>query len=247
MIYVKWVRSAAGNVRYQAGNVEALSESAARAAIWSGWAVRCDSAGGPVPCTAEWERCREAKTYDVPTPHCCVGHVSQIFADLKTVFEKHKVTWWIDYGSILGAVRNGAQIPHDKDGDGGILEDERLQVEMAMDDMDELGYYVIRKKRREGKYAAGNSIKVCLSERNRTNVDLFFWHRDGDVWTRHNWCSVDKYKGRDVPHDKLFPLIQIPYEKMTLPAPADPEWMCEHRYGKDWRVPIKRNNDGVRR
>jgi len=113
--------------------------------------------------------------------------------------------------------------------------------------MEALGYHVIRKGRREGTFGAGNSVKVCMSQINRTNVDLFWWHKEGDNWTRHNWCSVDEYKGRDIPNDKLFPIQRIAYEGMKLPAPADPEWFCAHRYGAGWKTPIYRNNDRVRR
>ena len=247
MEYIRWTRSANGNTQIQAGTVELVEDEQARKVIAAGWARRSDMYGNSISCTADWERCREARNYAMPTPRCCVGHVTQIFADLDRIFTKHKVTWWLDYGSILGAVRNGGQIPHDKDGDAGILEDERPQVEKALKEMEALGYHVIRKGRREGTFGAGNSVKVCMSQINRTNVDLFWWHKEGDNWTRHNWCSVDKYKGRDIPNDKLFPIQRIAYEGMKLPAPADPEWFCAHRYGAGWKTPIQRNNDGVRR
>lgn len=247
MEFIRWTQSATGNVRIQAGSIEQVTEDKARQAIFSGWARRCDMYGNSIPCTADWERCQEAKSYAIPTPQCCVGHVTQIFADLAEAFRKEKVTWWIDYGSILGAVRNGGQIPHDKDGDAGVLEEEKETVMRAIDRLEKQGYFVIRKERQSGTFAAGNSVKVCMSRLNRTNVDLFFWHQNGEVFTRHNWCTVDQYKGRDVPKDKLFPTKPIAYEGMTLPGPADPEWMCEHRYGPDWRTPIPRNNDGIRR
>jgi hypothetical protein len=62
---------------------------------------------------------------------------------------------------------------------------------------------------------------------------------------RERYVSVDRYKGREFPDSKLFPLIELPWEGLMLPAPNNPEWFCAMRYGKGWREPIRMNNDKV--
>jgi len=49
------------------------------------------------------------------------GQLTFILENLIRVFEKHGVYYWLDYGTLLGAVRNHGIIPWDGDGDVSIL------------------------------------------------------------------------------------------------------------------------------
>jgi hypothetical protein len=223
-------------------------------------------------CTAHTLRCADGKRLHRPTPKCCIDHVTAILRDLDQAFQEHGVTWWMDYGTLLGAVRNPAlglpagQIPHDKDGDISFLGEHWDYVKRALGiDGDGLevviesgftnvhydwrGYRVIYKPPRLDRpmYSAGDSIKVCVSNINRVNVDIFPWYADGSTRYRKYYVGCDRYKGREFNDDRLFPIQRIPYADMMLPAPADPEWFCQHRYGSDWMTPLYRNNDGQRR
>jgi hypothetical protein len=105
----------------------------------------------------------------------------------------------------------------------------------------------VKKKQRPGTYDAGDSIKVRLSEWNGTNVDIFPWYEGEDgILFRRNYVAIDQYKGREFHRDKLYPLTRMEYEGRRFPAPADTDWLLEHRYG-DWKKPLRKNNDGVRR
>ena len=41
------------------------------------------------------------------------------------VFDKHNITYWVDYSTLLGALRDGGPMPGDYDGDMMLLGDER--------------------------------------------------------------------------------------------------------------------------
>ena len=182
-----------------------------------------------------------------------------------TVFDAAGVTYWMDYGTLLGAFRNPLTtwadypwlpqegkpagplapgiVPHDKDADWGALHTQMRVAEQAL--------------RRECRYLrllpapSRGSIKVRPSHANQTNLDVFFWlqhHRiPGRMVRRKYYMAVDAFKGRHFDRADLFPLQPMEWEGMQLPAPKDPEAWLEFRYGPNWHTPIPANNDGVAR
>lgn len=233
-------------------------------------------------CTKETARCATATSYMHNLPACCRSHLVSMMADIKTLFDAAGITWWMDYGTLLGAVRNPLRgeepgiLGHDKDADICIMEPDAVKLAEMVDWNRGSGglrpqgvlvgpqsgpLNIVRKLPREKprnpretdeqyrervKYTAGCSWKVRWSAVNHTNIDIFEHKtRDDGTMYRERYISVDKYKGREFPRDKLFPLIRLPWEGLMLPAPADPEWFCEMRYGKGWREPLRANNDKV--
>jgi phosphorylcholine metabolism protein LicD len=192
---------------------------------------------------------------------------------MSEAFKKAQVTWWMDYGTLLGAVRNPlighppGLIPHDKDGDIGFLGDQWDALKDALGigeggvnkklshDKENVHYQwngllVIHKLPRptRSRFSAGDSVKICLSDTNRINVDLFPWYnlRPG-ILERKTYVGVDRFKGREFPENRLFPLRQLRYEQFMFPAPNESEWFCYHRYGENWMKPLYRNNEGKTR
>ena len=214
-------------------------------------------------CTRETARCANARDYAHELAHCCREHVIGIMADLVPMLEAAKITYWADYGTLLGAVRNPATtwanypwlpqegratkgpapgiIPHDKDADICLPWSEWIKCLRLRHKMARKRYNV------HVNYHRG-SMKMRLSAANHTNVDMFFWkeRKDGTMF-RTGYAQVDRFKGKEFHKDMLYPLSTVEWEGMTLPAPKDPEAFLEMRYGPNWRVPVMANNDGVLR
>ena len=212
-------------------------------------------------CDRNTARCPDARSYDHALRPCCRQHVIDIMRNVAAEMDRQKVVWWADYGTLLGAVRNPLTsrsdypwlelddvpiapgiVPHDKDADLGVLHTHWGKAVQA-----------VRDCRRTHKYdvvitAYRGSMKVRLSPKNHTNVDLFFWHEkpDGTMF-RRGYAQVDAFKGREFHRDILFPLGTVEWEGLTLPAPRDPEAFLAMRYGPNWRTPVAANHDGVRR
>lgn len=214
-------------------------------------------------CTVLTPRCADARDYNHELRPCCRGHVVRIMRMVAEALNDIGATWWADYGTLLGAVRNPLTkwadypwlpqdgrpsghlapgiIPHDKDADLGLSWVDWLNVRRRLRGLTGHGLNVFANDRR-------HSIKVRVSMRNHTNVDLFFWReRQGGTMYREKYAQVDHFKGKEFPRDLLFPLSTVVWEGLTLPAPRDPEAFLELRYGPNWRTPVAANNDGVRR
>lgn len=222
-------------------------------------------------CDPDGPRCRDATRYHKDTPECCREHQRQVMDHVAAIMAAAGVRWWMDYGTLLGAVRNPMLdmppgiIPYDKDGDIGVFgadwdailgvrpdipwESKRSRTgkpnEVRIIDGFEWCHKLPRSKQ---LYAAGDSIKVRRSPDNHNNVDVFPWHRREDgTYYRTRYVGCDRYKGREFPEDRLLPLTELEWEGRTLPAPADPEWFCAHRYGDEWQTPLRKNNDRKKR
>jgi phosphorylcholine metabolism protein LicD len=215
------------------------------------------------PCTAETRGCADARDYNSELRECCRGHVVGLMNALVPMLNESRVTWWADYGTLLGAVRNplttwadypwlsqegrttrgphAGIIPHDKDADLGILAQDWTRMQQIKVRLEAMGFTVLANPFRL-------AMKLMLSAKNHANVDMFFWleRPDGTMFRRH-YISIDQFKGRDFPRTMLRPMTTVQWEGMTIPAPRDPHAFLEMRYGPGWRTPIAANNDGVER
>lgn len=167
---------------------------------------RTETAANPArgPCTASTARCSTATSYHFDTPECCKSHVRRLVHDVGAALTAAGVRWWLDYGSLLGAIRNPMRgfppgiIPHDKDADLGFLGEDWPKVLAIVPEWKQgplemgrkvnrtgyaLGYQWLHKLPRvplktpgSFNFHAGDSIKVRLSAVNHTNVDIFPWY-----------------------------------------------------------------------
>lgn len=212
------------------------------------------------PCTRQTVRCDIARDYGYVLPECCREHVRTVTKAVTDVLKAEGVTFWADYGTLMGAVRNPLTaesdypwlappfslepgiVPHDKDADiGVVIEDFQKCVRALRHMCAQHSFNMVSLPHR-------GSMKIRLSNFNHTNIDIFYWYtREDGTMFRRTYASVDDFKGREFPRSMLFPLSEVVWEGITLPAPADPEAFLEMRYGPEWRVPICANNDGVKR
>lgn len=212
-------------------------------------------------CGPRTRRCADAREYAHALRPCCRAHVRYLMAEISAVLKKNNLTFWADYGTLLGAVRNPFTtaadypwlslpnepippgiVPHDKDADLGVLAKEWPRMRLVLRSFAiGKGFDLLVRGHRA-------SMKMRLSRTNHTNVDLFFWEerKDGTMF-RTRYISADAYKGRDFHRDMLYPMSKVDWEGLKLPAPNNPAAFLEMRYGPNWKTPVCANHDGVRR
>ncbi len=138
---------------------------------------------------------------------------------------------YLNYGALLGAVRDGAMIAHDSDTDvcylsrhtspaDIIAESYRIQRTLLG-----LGWNLLR--------MSGGDIKLLLplSDGRVCHIDIFVAFRVGETFYQlGNRSGV-------LPESAILPVSTITLHGVDFPAPADPEAMLAFIYGPQWRVP----------
>ena len=198
-------------------------------------------------------------------PPCCSDHLIEIQHYIHDLFEEHGIEYWMDFGTLLGAVRTGENVEFDDDGDFGVFgKDEKriigLKGRAAKD-----GFCINPQwhlDRMAGKGILNKEedlIRICRSENNDMYVDLFPWrpikkgqggtwnqgsYKDGLMWNKFglnvpkaypNWFTREQSSNHRHFYGEFLSKVKL-HGKYML-APRDPEAFLEMRFGKDWRVP----------
>jgi len=109
----------------------------------------------------------------------------QVMKDVHEVFEKHHLMYWVDSGTLLGAVRHQGIIPWDGDIDIGIRFEDGFRFQQLIPEFEKLGYEV------EEAYFGFKIYLIENKEDRLHNVccDIFTFAKDGDKFYYYSpWC-----------------------------------------------------------
>ncbi len=163
------------------------------------------------------------------------GVRSEILAGTRRALEDLRgpcgVEAYLNYGALLGAVRDGAMIAHDSDTDVCYLSRHSSPADIIAE-----SYRIERTMRRLGwtmLRMSGGDIKLLLplSDGRVCHIDVFVAFKvDGTFYQLGN-------RSGQLDESVILPVSTITLHGFEFPAPADPEAMLAFIYGPGWRVP----------
>ncbi|KJV90738.1 licD family protein [Rickettsia amblyommatis str. Darkwater] len=103
----------------------------------------------------------------------------QLMKDTHELLGKNNINYWIDGGTLLGAVRHQGIIPFDDDLDIGIMHEDEIRLQQILPQFEQLGYRVKH-----------NKIYVICGER---CLDIFVFHKENDTFVHFNQSVRNKY------------------------------------------------------
>uniref|UniRef100_UPI00398F0A3B ribitol 5-phosphate transferase FKRP n=1 Tax=Pristiophorus japonicus TaxID=55135 RepID=UPI00398F0A3B len=162
------------------------------------------------------------------TPPCCLRALRETTKYVIGILESSGVRYWLEGGTLLGAVRHQDIIPWDYDVDLGIyLEDvENCEFLRSLDSgsvVDENGY--VWEKAVEGDF-----YRVQYSESNHLHVDLWpFYAREG-IMTKNTW--TDHKQDVEFPEHFLKPLVPMQFAGVNALAPNNHRRFLELKFGE---------------
>jgi hypothetical protein len=187
-------------------------------------------------CNKHTPRCFTSIVHDTPdylydqrwTPPCCLAHLRQLAAHVFNVLEACNVRYWLEGGTLLGALRSGDIIPWDYDVDVGIYREDIvrcpiLNLSLSSAVKDEHDY--VWEKAREGDF-----LRVNYSPINRLHVDLFPFYARHDMMTKSTWFP-DHVQDKEFPEHFLKPLERIKFLGRLVSVPNNARDFVEYKFG----------------
>lgn len=190
------------------------------------------------PCTQETKRCRYNKyKKNFVTPKCCKKNLIKMLLHFDAVAKKIGLTYFLDFGTLLGCARDGTFIPHDTDIDISILFIENHLFERMFPYFVKRGY-VLESKNEDMTfyklyYSPSNSLHIDIHLRKKNESDVYYSH-----YSIENW---------GISENDLFPLTFKIFESASMPVPNNYLKYLQHGYGPDCVQNIKRKTDYVQK
>lgn len=187
-------------------------------------------------CTRESARCFGTVVGDTPsyllegkwTPPCCLNALRTTARHVFQQLQAAGVRYWLEGGSLLGAMRSFDILPWDYDVDLGFMRDDLPKLPWLLRAskqpvVDTQGF--VWEKAPEGDF-----YRVQFSRTNRLHVDLFPFYNKNGTMTKDTWFPTHK-QDRAFPAHYLNPLATIPFVGQNVSAPNNIREFLELKFG----------------
>jgi len=156
-------------------------------------------------------------------------HINNLYKLVKIVddvFKEFEIDYWLDGGSLLGAIRHQGIIPWDDDLDIGI-------------DKKDYKFIIHSKKFRQALKDKGCKLRKeplwAFIEYKDAFMDVFPYKKWGNVM-RHLCIETHKEWPRcNYEITDLYPLKKRKFKNLYLPTPKNPKPFLTKCYGKNWK------------
>lgn len=140
---------------------------------------------------------------------------TQLLRIVHEICEKHHLRYWLDWGTLLGAVRHKGFIPWDDDIDIAMpLEDYNKAVAILSSELNGYGDIKIYEKTHL------NNVKMIHVNHGRYGLNLDIFPKESTQETRD-----------------IFPLVKIAFEGYSFYAPNNPDLYLKNKYGNYMEFP----------
>lgn len=146
----------------------------------------------------------------------------QMMKDTHEVFTQCGVQYWLEGGSVLGAIRSKGLVPWDDDNDIEVPEAERAKIELLRPILSDLGYFV------ETTFFG---YRIVKKQKTSGQVDIFMMTEiNGDFFPKGDWGTrtVTDASGKTetkpifVKREEVFPLQVVDFGPIKVNIAHDP-------------------------
>lgn len=161
--------------------------------------------------------------------------------EMGEVLEEAGYNYFVDFGTLLGIVREGQLISHDLDIDIGILLEQEKKMENLRELLETNGFI------RTEYFTYLDKIVEESYVKNKVKIDIFYYELEDDqMYCYFSFRDDSTVYQNDFEHtaSKLYfsrvtEIEHLSTETFIVAIPKNSEKVLEEKYGKNWRVPDK--------
>lgn len=126
-----------------------------------------------------------------------------LLGEIKEILDKNRVTFWLDYGTLLGAVRDNKLIPWDNDIEIGTWDSELDKIDEAIDDF--------HKKKLKVHFTESDHVTIKKYGGNfRKKISMMVYSLKGDKAVRGSFTNMAKIKTKEKNGEEILKMnVQI--------------------------------------
>jgi len=152
---------------------------------------------------------------------------------LKQAFDEYGLTFWLVFGTALGAYRDGGFITYDRDTDVAIFYDDIDKLYDITDSLIKKGLLPLRIVTENWPESTG-AVGGISYNRKKEYIDVYFFKKTNNK----HWCLKDSLHSHWAELHQFDKLDIINFLDREFNIPSDTENYFIDRYGEDWDVPI---------
>lgn len=192
-----------------------------------------------MPCDRTTRSCIESIKNVKPLPECCQEHLTVMTKRLAAIFNNAGLHYWLDWGSLLGIIRDGKLIPYDKDIDFSIFYKDLPLLKKLVGQINKKHFFCPRACLGYARQIESSGPRVFYSKINHTFSDIFMWKQFSKKQYANYYNLYDAGKNITNMCPKTFfdNLSSVEFEGITIKTPSNTEKYLELRYGPNWRTP----------
>lgn len=168
----------------------------------------------------------------------------KLLFDVKNIFDELSLNYWIEGGTLLGAVRDKKLIPWDHDIDMGTINKSDKDIQKLIQKLKKNFYVSVKGfKEIEGVWNLGKYrvLKVYPRKniffKDKLCIDIFIYYKDKDFYKYVVWNKNAIHK-----KEHLENLDKIEFYGKNINVPFNYEKFLETKYGSNWKIPNKEWN-----
>ncbi len=147
------------------------------------------------------------------------------------LYVAHNISYWINFGTLIGAVRHQGIIPWDNDADVSMTDSEAQKFLKLKPLLTQLGYQVNKRCFGYMILSQNAHLDIFLMKK-RDGQYIFARRRPRNTFTGHDGKKVH------FTEDELFPLKEYAFGSFMVWGPNKPHRFLDHLY-KDWSTTAK--------